>query len=120
MSVADPFARSRSIRRRANEPTRFGRARISYRSQVEETETIDNLISNVEGLLGRLGTAVDPDLARLRAAVYAGIDHVSEKMRRMRPLQARKRARAALSSGVAIVALSGMVVALWMDRSMGE
>jgi hypothetical protein len=77
------------------------------------SESLDELIANVEALVKRVGKAVDPDLARLCAAVYADVEQVRARPHR-RPLSGTAWAGMAL---VALLAITISVGVVWYTRA---
>jgi hypothetical protein len=76
-------------------------------------ESLEELITNVETLVQRLGEAVDPDLARLCAAVYADVEQVRARPRRA-PISGTGWAGMAV---VALLAIAISVGVVWYTRA---
>jgi hypothetical protein len=68
-------------------------------------ESLEDLITNVEALVRRVGTAVDPDLARLCAAVHADVDEVRARPR-------IRRVTTPVWASLAVVALIAVAVSV--------
>ena len=77
-------------------------------------ESLEDLITNVQALVRRVGSAVDPDLARLCTAVYADVDQVRARMARARHGGAPLWARGAVMALVAVAISLGV---LWATRA---
>jgi ElaB/YqjD/DUF883 family membrane-anchored ribosome-binding protein len=117
-------------RRRKN-----GRSEKSRHSELQESvsrlraagsQEVSNLMTDVEDLVGRIGDAADPEIARLRAKVEQGVATARKSLARGAE-QAQRKAQDVMDAGdeyvhdepwkaIGVAALAGLVAGLMVNR----
>jgi ElaB/YqjD/DUF883 family membrane-anchored ribosome-binding protein len=116
-----------------------GRSENSRHAELQESvsrlraagaEEVSNLITDVEDLVGRIGDAADPEIARLRAKVEQGVA-TARKSLAQGAEQVQRKAHDAMEAGdeyvhdepwkaIGVAALAGLVAGLMVNRRRGS